>query len=269
VLNPRLSVDAMCSFTWSFDQDLALWREMGVHHAGLLAAKMSEDRNGKIAQLRDAGIAPSTIITGPFPLDARDEWDAGRAVLNAAIDLAADAGGDTAYFPPGRATGAPWREDLDLFAEAIAPCVDYGRQHSVRLGFEPSLTTHVSFVNTLRDAIDVSERTGLGLVVDFGHCWMERDLREVLARAAPHICLVQICDVAIGRLGVSPPLGRVYLGDGDLPLARLMEEVLASGYGGMFDLEAAGPSIGPDHYEAALRRGIPRASAWLDELGIG
>lgn len=258
----------MCTFTWSFDQDLALWREMGVHHAGLLAAKLSEDRERKIAQLRAASITPSTVITGPFPLEDRAEWDAGRAVLTAAIDLAADAGGDTAYFPPGRSTGAPWRDMLELFAEAIAPCVDYGRQRGVRLGFEPSLTTHVSFVNTLRDAIDVAERTGLALVVDFGHCWMERDLREVLARAGPHICLVQICDVWIGKLGVSEPRGRVYPGDGELPLRRLMEEVLASGYAGLFDLEASGPSIGPDQYEAALRRGIPRASALLEEMGI-
>ena len=69
--HPRLSVDAMCSFAWSFDQDLALWREMGVHHAGLLAAKLSENRDRKIAQLRAAGITPSTIITGPFPLETR------------------------------------------------------------------------------------------------------------------------------------------------------------------------------------------------------
>ena len=158
---------------------------------------------------------------------------------------------------------------LAQFAEAIAPCVDYGRRRGVRLGFEPSLTTYVSFVHTLRDAIDVSERTGLALVVDFGHCWMERDLREILLRAAPHICLVQICDIWIGKLGVSAPRGRVHIGEGELPLARLMEEVLATGYPGLFDLEVSGPSFGPDNYEAALRRGIPLASAFLDELGIG
>ena len=34
--HPRLSVDAMSSFGWSFDQDLALWTDLGVRHAGLL-----------------------------------------------------------------------------------------------------------------------------------------------------------------------------------------------------------------------------------------
>jgi sugar phosphate isomerase/epimerase len=268
VTHPRLSVDALCSFAWSFDQDLALWQELDVHHAGLLAAKLGEAPEAKIRALRAARIRPSTVIAGPFPLDRRDEWEAGRAALRDAIDLAAAAGGDTAYFPTGRSNGAPWSQLLDSFAEAVAPCVEYGRRRGVRLGFEPSLTTMVSFVHTLRDAIDVSERTGLALVVDFAHCWMERDLREALRRAAPHICLVQICDVGIGRLGEQAPRGRVHIGDGELPLARLIEEVLAAGYGGLFDLEIMSPAIGPEDYAATLRRGVPRASALLDELGI-
>jgi hypothetical protein len=50
----------------------------------------------------------------------------------------------------------------------------------------------VSFVNTLRDGIDVAERTGLGIVADIGNFWMERDLRATLLDAAPHIALVQL-----------------------------------------------------------------------------
>jgi sugar phosphate isomerase/epimerase len=268
VTHARLSVDALSSFTWSFDQDLALWREMGVHHAGLLWSKLADDPRPKMARLAEAGIVPGTIVLGPFPLEAPAEWEAARDELNLAIDLAAEAGGRTVYFPPGRSTGAPWREVLEILAEGIAPCVAHGRARGVWLGFEPSLRTDVSFVHTVRDAIDVSERTGLGLIVDFGNCWMERDFREVLQRAAPHICLVQICDVWVGRLSVSPPKGRVHLGEGELPLRRLMEEVLATGYDGLFDLEVIGPAIDAEGYEPALRRGIPRASAFLSEMGL-
>ena len=42
-INSRLSVDAMCSYNWSFDQDLALWTDLGVKHAG-----------GKLGGLEDA-----------------------------------------------------------------------------------------------------------------------------------------------------------------------------------------------------------------------
>ncbi len=265
--HPRLSVDALSSFTWSFEQDLALWREFGVKYAGLLISKLADDPKTRMARLLEAGIRPATIVCGSFALDAPETWDKTRSGLNDVIDLVAAAGGGTTYFPPGRTTGAPWRQVLETFAEAVAPSVAYAQQRGVRLGFEPSLRTDVSFVNTLRDAIDVAERTGLGLVADFGNCWMERDLAEILKRAAPHICLVQICDVIIGRPGAPSLGGRVHMGEGELPIRRLMQEVLATGYDGPFDLEVLGPSIEAEGYDAALRRGIERASAFLTEAG--
>jgi sugar phosphate isomerase/epimerase len=267
-MHARLSVDALSSHNWSFEQDLALWRELGVHHAGLLIAKLSGDRAAKTAQLRAAGIRPSTLITGCFDLGAPESWDANRKALNDCTDLVAMMGGSSVYFTPGRTTGAPWSEVLELLAQAVEPSVRYSEQRGVALAIEPSLRTDVSFVNTMRDAIDVAERTGLKLIVDFGNCWMERDLREVLRLAAPHICLVQICDVRIGRPGQPSPGGRVHLGDGDLPLRRLMHEVLDTGYEGLFDLEVLGPSIEAEGYATALPRGVERASALLASLGI-
>lgn len=34
-VHPRLSVSAVCSLKWSFDQDLAPWSEIGLHTVGL------------------------------------------------------------------------------------------------------------------------------------------------------------------------------------------------------------------------------------------
>src|SRR5690606_20043276 len=117
------------------------------------------------------------------------------AQLHRWIDAVAAHGGWSIYITPGRTTFAPWGEVLDVFAEAVAPSSAYARDKGVRLALEPSLRSDVSFVNTVRDAIDVAERTGIGIVVDFGNCWMERDFREVVLRAAPHIALVQVGDV--------------------------------------------------------------------------
>jgi sugar phosphate isomerase/epimerase len=268
MIHPRLSVNALSSFSWSFDQDLALWQEFGVRHAGLLISKIEPDRDAKIARLRAAGIRPSTLVCGSFTLSAPETWDVTRSMLNRALDLVAAMGGGSVYCTPGRTTGQPWREVLDVFAEAVAPCVAHARQRGVRLGVEPTVRTDVSFVNTLRDAIDVSERTGVALIADFGNCWMERDLREVLQRAAPHICLVQICDLIIGSSAKPSPGGRVHLGEGELPIARLMRDVLDAGYEGLFDLEVLGPAIEAEGYAPALRRGVARASSLLTELGL-
>jgi sugar phosphate isomerase/epimerase len=268
MMHPRLSVSALCSIKWSFDQDLDLWQQLGVHHAGLMGNKFAQERDAKIARLRAAGIRSATVVCGSLPLRDPSSWDTARAGLNEGLDLAAATGCISAYCPPGRSTGKPWREVLDAYAQVVAPSVSYAQERGLRLSMEPSLRADASFVNTLRDAVDVAERTGVGLIIDFGNCWMERDLQEVLKRATPHIALVQICDVIIGS-AMKPSLGgRVHIGNGELPIRRLMDEVLNTGYQGLFDLEVLGPSIEAEGYASALRRGVDRASTLLSEMGI-
>lgn len=266
--HPRLSIDALSSFNWSFDQDLALWRELDAKWAALLISKIADDIPGKVRRLRDAGIQLSTVVTGAFDLSRPETWEAHREHLQTVVDAVAEVGGVTTYSTPGRTTGAPWREVLDVFCEAIAPSVAYAQAKGVKLAIEPSLRTDASFVNTLRDAVDVAERTGLGVIVDFANCWMERDLGEVIARAGRHIALVQIDDVVIGAPGRPTPGGRVNIGEGDLPVQRLMQYVLATGYQGPFDLEVLGPVVEAEGYEASLRRGVKLASNLLTQAGV-
>lgn len=266
--HPRLSVDAMCTFPWSFDQDLALWADMGVRHAGLLTPKLGDDPDARMEQLTAAGIRASTLITEAFDLAEPGTWESTQAKHRAAIDLMARHGGHSIYFTPGRTTGAAWGEDLNRLAEALGPTIAHSRQAGVLAAIEPSLRTSVSFVNTLRDAIDVSERTGISLVADFGNMWMERDFREVLARAMPHIALMQIGDVIIGSSGRPAPGGRSHIGEGELPLMRMMNDVLDAGYTGVFDLEVVAADFSKGGDEATIRRGIDAASGLLTELGL-
>lgn len=267
-MHPRLSVDAMCTFNWSFEQDLALWTDLGLRHAGLLSSKLGPDPAAKMARLNAAGIKASTIITASFDLANPASWAATQAEHKALLDLAAKTGGHSIYFTPGRTTNAPWRDVLKRFAEAVTPTVAHAKTRGVLAAIEPSLRTSVSFVNTLRDAIDVAELTGISLIADFGNMWMERDFREVLAAAMPHIALMQIGDVIIGSPGRPPPGGRCHIGAGELPLMRMMGDVLDAGYTGVFDLEVVAANFNTDCDEAALRRGVASAAALLTALGL-
>jgi sugar phosphate isomerase/epimerase len=258
----------MCTFQWPFERDLALWREMGLRHAGLLFSKIADDPDNKMQRLADAGIRASTLITESFDLANPVSWDATVTAHRQAIDLVSRHAGHSIYFTPGRTTGAPWRDDLETLAKALAPTVSYAREKGVLAAIEPSLRTSVSFVNTLRDAIDVAEKSGVGIVADFGNMWMERDFREVVARAMPHIALMQIGDVVIGAPGKPPPGGRAHVGQGELPLRRMMQDVLDAGYEGVFDLEVVAADYAADCDEGELRRGIQAASSLLEEMGI-
>jgi hypothetical protein len=126
------------------------------------------------------------VVVPRFDLGAADTWDATRETHRRWIDAVAKHDGWSIYLT----TGAVWEQVLDTLARAIAPSVEYARDKGVRLAFEPSLRTEVSFVTSLRDAIDVADRTELGIVADIGNFWMERDLRATLLRAAPRLALV-------------------------------------------------------------------------------
>lgn len=271
MVHPRLSVNALSSYRWSFDQDLALWRDLGIGWAGLIGAKLGDDVESGLACMTDAGIRCSTVIAPGFELAAPESWEASRATLRRMIDAVAANGGWSIYITPGRTTFAPWAEVLDIFAEASGPSADYARAQGVRLAFEPSKRPDVSFINTVRDAIDAAEATGLGIVVDFGNCWMERDFRKTILRAAPHIALVQVGDTQVGPVqgpGQSSASGRVPFGEGDLPIARMLEDVKDTGYAGPIELELPGQLGETEGYEPVIRRGVENACWLFEEVGL-
>jgi len=271
MVHPRLSVNSLSSYSWSFDQELALWRDLGLGWAGVIGAKLGEDFAGGLAKLADANIRVSTVIAQGFDLAAPESWEASRAALHGMIDAVAARDGWSIYITPGRTTFAPWGEVLDIFARAAGPSADYARGKGVRLAFEPSMRPDVSFINTIRDAIDGAEASGLGIVVDFGNCWMERDFREVLLRAAPHIALVQVGDTQVGPVqgpGQPAASGRVPFGEGDLPIARMLRDVMDTGYVGPIELELPGYLGETEGYESVIRRGVDKACAMFEDVGL-
>lgn len=263
MIHPRLSVDAMSSYNWSFEREFALWNDMGVRHAGLLMNKIEGEGQHTLAAMDEAGIHISTLITGGFNLADPATWDATRALHRRMIDTVADHAGHSIYFTTGRSVRCDWNEDLALFAEAVAPTVAYGKERGVIAAMEPTLRTASTFCTTLRDAVDVAERTGLGIVSDFCNNWMERDLPATLRRAMPHIALVQIGDTDRAGRG-----DRVHIGKGSLPLERMMNDVLSAGYTGLFDLEVVPLDYTADTDEAELREGIEAASRFLYDMGV-
>lgn len=268
-LHPRVSINSLSSFRWSFDEELALSAELGVKWMGLLGMKLGDDPGSAFGRMRAAGIGISTVIGSSFDLCRPETWDATRTELCSLIESVAKYGGWSVYITPGKTTGARWADVLETFAAAVDPCAAFAREAGIRLAFEPSLRTDASFVNTLRDAVDVCARTGLETVVDFGNCWMERDFREVLERAAPHIALLQVSDCVISRSGISAMSqgpGRVPFFEGELPIERLMRDVKEVGYHGPVELEIPGPLGDAEGYDPVIRRGVRTLSEVMYDL---
>jgi sugar phosphate isomerase/epimerase len=253
-VHPRLSVNSICSMKQSLGADLDLWADLGITNVSLISPKLEAAGwdAGRRAVL-DAGIVVSSMSCY-------------RDGISDSVEFSAAVGADVLYVPSGSAGSVPWEEAAERYCADMAPLVARAKALGVRLATEPTnpLRSDVSFVHTVRDAIDLARMVDIGIVVDVYSAWYERGLEQLVRKNIDLVVLVQICDYKLGTFDMP---NRCAIGDGDIPVERLMAMVLDAGYAGPFDLEILGPTIEAEGYRAPIARSLERAGAMLDRLG--
>ncbi len=205
------------------------------------------------------------IGLGPFHLDDPDQWPSQRDRVRAALDAAEAVSAECMILTTGPAGQLTWEDAADALETALAPVIEDARERGLPFGLEHtnSLRVDVGFVHTLRDVVDLARRLGIGVCVETNACWAERGLDDTIRTGVDTFRVVQVSDFAIGTL--STP-NRLVPGDGDIPLERILGQVLAAGYEGSFDLELIGPRIDDEGYEAACTRAVTELGALLERL---
>src|SRR6266508_710931 len=267
-MHPRVSLSAISTFSWELDEDLAFYADAGVDQVGLSVAKLErfgwEEGTHRVV---DAGLRVTNLIgLGPFRLAEPAGWDVQRERLVRALDTASSVGAECLVFTTGPAGPLTWEDAADALEAALAPVLAEAAARGVPFAIEHtnSLRVDIGFVHTLADALDLARRLDIGVCMEVNACWAERGLGDTITAGADRLRLVQVSDFAVGTL--STP-NRLVPGDGDIPLERILGQVLAAGYEGCFDLELIGPRIDDEGYDSACRRSIDRLTEMLDALG--
>jgi sugar phosphate isomerase/epimerase len=270
-MHPRACVSAISTFRLSLTEDLEFWRAHGIGTVGVSVAKLEKhgwaDGTDQVRKAVDAGLDVVDLIgLGPFHLAEPGRWDAQRARLLHSLDAAVALGAPRMVFTTGPFAPLSWDEAADAFAEAIAPALTEARRRGVDVALEHtnSLRADVGFVHTLRDAIDLARRLDIGVCMEVNACWAERALGETVRQGADRIRLVQVSDFRVGTIVSSQ---RLVPGDGDIPLHRILGDLLDAGYDGMFELELIGDAIVDEGYDRAIPRAVERLDALLTDLG--
>ena len=242
-MHPRISLSAISTFTWSLEEDLAFYADAGITNVGVSVAKL--ERAGWDAGTRrvaDAGLRVTNLIgLGPFRLDDPGGWDGAARAPAAGPRCGRGASGPSARCSrPGPPAGSPGRTpptrssapSQPVLAEAAARQIPFALEHT------NSLRVDVGFVHSLRDVIDLARRLGTGVCMEINACWAERGLDETIAGGVDTIQLVQVSDYAVGTL--STP-NRLVPGDGDIPIARILDRLLQEGTRGASTSSWSGP----------------------------
>ena len=189
-----------------------------------------------------------------------------QAKLGKVIEAVATLGGHSIYMMSGGHGAMAWEEAAAVFSQAIAPCAAQARAAGLELMIEttPPMYADGHLAHTLADTVTLAEMAGLGICIDLFACWTEAGLRQTIERAVPRCHLVQVADYVYGDRALP---SRAVPGDGNIPLERLFDSLLAAGYTGAFDLELIGPRIDAEGHREASRRAADTVGELLVKLG--
>jgi sugar phosphate isomerase/epimerase len=249
-------------------QDLEFWRQHGYRLVGITGAKFAGDPQPEIKAIRDDGLRASCIvIASPFTLGEPDRWPAQQDRVAGILDIGQQLEAGCVYLTTGSSrSGMTVDESIDALCVVLDPVLARARELGVRVAIEPSSPTNhdMGCVHSLRDAIWVADQTGVDLIVDLQTCWLERGLAAMVRDNLDRVALVQVSDFVVGT---EARLSRAVPGDGDIPLERLLADILLAGYEGVFDVEVLGPRIMSEGYELAVPRAVNWVSDCLSRLG--
>ncbi|MCG8448760.1 MAG: sugar phosphate isomerase/epimerase [Pirellulales bacterium] len=256
--SPRLSMNEVTTYRWSFEEDVRHYVEAGYQAIGVWRQKLTDygEEEG-VDLLAESGLQVTNLLwAGGFTgSDGQSLQEAIDDALHAIRLAGAMNAGCLIVYTGGR-NNHTFRHAERLLRTALDKLLGLAEAAEVTLALEPmhpACATEWTFLTDLESTIALVESYQspyLQLVFDayhFGHdAVVLANLREVV----PHIALVQLGD----RLTAHDiDQDRCPLGHGVVPLSELMHSLLEAGYQGDFDVELAGQDIEGYNYKKLLK----------------
>src|SRR5215468_5013113 len=267
-MHDRISVNDLCFPGSPLTTDIEHWKSLGARRIGIQTTKMqTEGWDPYIDRLRSSQFEVETIVhLNLHRFDDCAQVEPFQSELARTLSAAKALGSRSVYLNSGGRGTLTWEDTAERFCTAIGPCADQARRAGVELLVEPAPALYADryFTHTLRDAVQLAEQAGVGVVIDIFACWTEAQLRESIERAMKRCHLVQVADYVLGDRALPC---RAVPGDGAIPLARIIGWILEAGYRGAFDLELIGPRIDAEGHGEAVRRTTERLGELLVRLG--
>ena len=254
-MHPQISINTLCLGPATLARHVDQVARIGAAAIGpTLEGVIDHGAPAARRLIADTGLAVATLTHRAFAFATPEDAAAGRARLDATIDIAETIGAQTITMTSGGRGGLDWPKAADRFAAAIAPSAARAREAGVKLSLEPTshLYADVSIAHRLADTVTLARMAGVHVGIDLFACWTDADIAEAVVAAGPITALVQVSDYVLGDRGLPC---RAVPGDGTIPLHRLIPAIERAGFDGFFDIEVIGPRLDAEGAEAGLRRG--------------
>ncbi|MCA9129081.1 MAG: sugar phosphate isomerase/epimerase [Planctomycetales bacterium] len=269
----RLSVSELSTMKWSFEEDVLHYHSAGYSAIGIWLPKLAAFGEEKgVELLREYGLAISSIqsIGGFTGCDGRSYRHSMYHALDA-IQLAADIGAQTVTVITGGRGGHTDRHSKRILLTALRILAEAAQAVGIQLALEPmhvGCSRNISFINTIPQCLDIIGEVGnphLGMVFDCYHLAQEATILHRLESIVPHVRLVQLGDARQAPSGVQ---NRCMLGQGCVPLSKIVTVFQRCGYRGFYEIEISGRDVDHLRYEQILGYSRFAASQWQQTVNV-
>lgn len=276
---PRFAISQLTTTPWPLTRDLELFARL---NADIELAEMKFDKDaGKLAEqfaqlnahgLRPVSLQPEvrTIYPATSALEPADPAER-TALIKATIDRFAPF---CTGIPVITNTGALGQSGNE--AEVWEGCIKHYREladHAADQGLSiaieplsPPMMSRDSILYTFMQGYELVQavaRENVGLCLDLYNSWQDADLTDAIRLAGDRIFLTQLSDWQRPR----SYFDRRTLGDGIIPVNRLLAAVNETGYAGPYVLEIFSSDVPGALWEDddALEQAILRSKARFEE----
>jgi sugar phosphate isomerase/epimerase len=267
-MQPLFGVSEFTTWHQTFEEDVALYLDLGVDDIEVCERKLSRDNvkaKEQLAHLKETKLSVCSIqprvhalfpdSMSPEPLDAEERAEA----FMTSIDLFAE------FFPntpmvaiSGNAPDYNFRYAHATARKLYPKLANHAASKNMQIAFEPLsvvLMNNDSFISTLGEAVTLARdvnHPNFGLLIDVWHVWRENMITERLAKLG-NIFTVHLCDWPKGE--PRAVADRAIPGEGVIDLPGLFAAIEKSGFSGAYALEL----FSADHLPDSLWQQDPKS----------
>lgn len=260
----RLSVYENTTPGWSFEEDVKNYQQSGITGIGIGYDKIRDIPIEAVEKtLRDSGLQISSLVlTGFYTQEKKEREKLPFCIAdpNRAIELAhrIKAGYLLVLSGPPDMKNGGIKAAEKLTRDSLKEMSPLAEELDVKLGLEilhPMYLDAWSAISTIEQAMNIVENVDsshVGLVLDLYHIFWDPKLSEGIRRAAGKIFGVHVNDWRYPTRDIL--LDRVLIGDGIIPVDKIINEINQTGYTGFFEIEILSEELSKSDYSELLEK---------------
>jgi len=245
------------TYRWSFDEDVTNYHAAGIRAIGVWRRKLSDFGETKAAELlAETGMEVAHLFwvggfTGSDGRSYRESLQDAQEALKTAAEIKAR---NTIVYSGGRA-GHTYNHARRLIKGALVELAPQAAELGVILALEPmhpGCAEAWTFLTTLDDTLALLDEVGsdqVKLVFDTYHLGQEPEVLDQIEQIVPRVALVQLGDAKAAPDGEQ---NRCQLGQGVIPLGKIVTALKAGGYDGYYDVELLGEEVESIDYQQLI-----------------